>query len=103
MPTKAEYQELINNCNIVRTDDYNGAGVKGRVFTSKVNGNSVFFPAAGICRNSSVLDVGSYGYSWSASWYNLYDYAWEFNFFSGYQSISYDPRNYGHSVRAVCE
>ena len=49
MPTKAECQELINNCNVVWTDNYNGTGVVGKVFTSKINGNSVFFPAAGYC------------------------------------------------------
>ena len=44
MPTQAECQELFDNCNVVWTDDYNGTGVAGMMFTSKVNGNSVFFP-----------------------------------------------------------
>ena len=44
MPTLDEWQELYENCNVVGTDDYNGTGVKGSVFTSRVNGNSVFFP-----------------------------------------------------------
>ena len=102
MPTKAEYQELINNCNIVRTNDYNGTGVKGRVFTSKVNGKSVFFPAVGICRNSSVLDVGSYGYYWTTSWYSN-DGAWHLRFDLGSQALYNYDRYYGRSVRGVCE
>ena len=68
MPTYDEYQELLDNCNVVWTDDYNGTGVAGKVFTSKVNGNSVFLPAAGRCSGSSVGGVGSFGNYWSASW-----------------------------------
>ena len=103
MPTQTECQELLDNCDGALTDDYNGTGVTGRLFTSKVNGKSVFFPYAGFYTNVGLDGVGSNGHYWSASWDNLYDYAWEFNFFSGYQSISSDSRNYGHSVRAVCE
>ena len=103
MPTKDECQELIDNCNTMWTDDYNGTVVAGQVFTSKVNGNSVFFPAAGNCADSSVNDVGSCGHYWSASWYNsstgchLYldsDLPWLYERFERY---------YGQSIRAVCE
>ena len=102
MPTKAEYQELIDNCDAVWTDDYNGTGVAGKVFTSKVNGNSVFFPAAGYCDNSFVDGVGSYGYYWSASWYSSSD-TWYLDFGSGSQSLDYYNRYFGQSVRGVCE
>ena len=61
MPTYDECQELIDNCNVVWTDDYNGTGVKGRVFTSKVNENSVFFPAAGVLYGTGIHEVNSYG------------------------------------------
>lgn len=44
MPTRAEIKELINNCDTIWTDDYNGTGVAGQLLTSKVNGNSMFFP-----------------------------------------------------------
>ena len=102
MPTKAEYQELLDNCNVVWTNDYNGTGIKGRTFTSKVNGKSVFFPAAGNCSISSVNGVGSRGYYWSASW-NSSSYAWILYFGSGSQYLDYDYRCYGYSVRGVCE
>lgn len=102
MPTDDEFQELIDNCNVVWTDDYNGTGVKGRVFTSKTNGNLVFFPAAGSCGNSSVGSVGSDGYYWSASCYSS-SYAWRLRFYSGSRSLSYYYRYYGYSVRGVCE
>ena len=102
MPTKTECQELLDNCDAVWTDDYNGTGVAGRVFTSKNNGKSVFLPAAGYCSNSSVYYVGSYGYYWSDSWYSS-SYAWYLVFYSGYQYLNGYYRYYGFSVRGVCE
>ena len=101
MPTKAEFKELIGNCSVEKTYNYNGTGIKGRVFTSKVNGKTVFFPAAGKCDNSSVSRVGSYGYYWSASRYSSY-YAWSLNDSSGSMYLNYNEfRYYGYSVRGV--
>ena len=102
MPTKAECQELIDNCNGVWTDDYNGTGVAGRIFTSRVNGNSVFFPAAGDCYYSSVRSVGSFGNFWSASWCSP-SLAWYLCFGFGSQYLSGDSRYCGYSVRGVCK
>ena len=86
MPTQAEFQELIDKCNVVWTENYNGTGVKGRIFTSKVNGNSVFLPAAGHCTNSSVYRVGLYGYYWLAS-LSSPSLAWFLHFNSGDQGL----------------
>ena len=102
MPTKEEFQELRSKCNGVWTDDYNGTGVAGKVFTSKVNGNSVFFPAAGMCNSSSVDLVGSFGCYWSASLYSSSD-ALAFSFYSGDQVLAYLDGYYGLLVRGVCE
>ena len=102
MPTKDDWQELIDNCSVVWTDDYNGTMVRGRVFTSKVNGNSVFFPAAGNCYDSSVDYVGSSGYYLSVSWGSS-SYAWNLIFYSGNQYLSISDRYYGYSVRGVCK
>ena len=102
MPTKTEEQELLDNCDGVWTDDYNGTGVVGSVFTSKVNGNSVFFPAAGGCNNSSVKYVGSVGSYWSASW-DSSSRAWYLHLRSGFNGVGLDARYNGFSVRAVCE
>ena len=102
MPTKDEWRELIDNCNAVWTENYNGTGVSGYIFTSKVNGNSVFFPAAGYCRSSSVRFVGSDGYCWSTSWSSS-SYAWRLRFYSGTRSLGNGSRDYGFSVRGVCE
>ena len=101
MPTKDEYQELLDNCNIVWTSDYNETGVAGCIFTSKVNGNSVFFPATGRCDNSYMLDVGSQGFYWSASWYDSSD-TWGLFLDSGVKDINpFNHRYFGQSVRGV--
>ena len=102
MPTKAECQELIDNCNVTWTNDYNGTGIKGRIFTSKVNGKSVFFPAPGNCYDSFVDDVGSYGFYWSASWSSS-SYGWNLFFHYESQGLGGHDRYRGCSVRAVCE
>ena len=102
MPTQIECQELLDNCDSMWTDDYNGTGIKGDIFTSKINGNSVFFPAAGYCQNTSVNQVGSSGRCWSASWSSS-SYTWCFDFDSESQYLYYVNRYLGRSVRAVCE
>ena len=102
MPTQAECNELIDNCTSTWTDDYNGTGVAGRLFTSKVNGNSVFFPAAGYCDDSSVNYRGSYGDYWSASW-DSSSLAWYLSFLSGSANLDVEIRCCGQSVRGVCE
>ena len=102
MPTKRQFTELIGNCDVTWTNDYNGTGVAGKVFTSKINGNSVVFPAAGYCDKSYVDNVGSYGYYWSASWYDSSN-AWYLDFGSRDQDLDYYNRYFGQSVRGVCE
>ena len=104
MPSSDEFQELLNNCNIVITDDYNGTGVKGKVFTSKVNGKSIFFPTVGECYDSSINILGGYdGYYWSASWDSSTS-AWYLDFsYNGEYLKSFGTRYEGQSVRAVCE
>ena len=100
MPTDDEFQELIDNCSVVWTNDYNGTGVAGSVFTSKVNGNSVFLPAAGYCFYSSVYNVGSEGEYWSASGATLLN-AWFVSFHSGGVGVNHYYKWCGHSVRGV--
>ena len=102
MPTKAECQELIDNCDASWTDDYNGTGVIGYIFISKINGNSVFLPVTGYGYCSSVNHVGSDGYYWSAS-RDDFDYAWYLGFDSGEQGVYYNGRFFGQPVRGVCK
>ena len=65
LPTMGEFTELNNNCDSEWTDE---DGVAGRRFTSRINGNSIFFPASGYYGGTSLDSRGSYGYYWSSTW-----------------------------------
>ena len=64
MPTKAEQDELRNNCTWTWTIQN---GVNGYKVTSKTNGNSIFLPAAGSRCGTSLNGSGSGGDYWSSS------------------------------------
>ena len=97
-PTKAEWEELMNNTT---SQWVTINGVNGRCFTGS-NGNSFFLPAAGCRSYSSFGYAGSNGYFWSSSHDTDYpSFAWGFNFSSDGQSIISYGRTGGLSVRAV--
>lgn len=64
MPTFDDIKELIDNCT---SKWMTLNGVKGRKFTSKINGNSIFFPAAGNRIDDDLYDAGEYGDYWSST------------------------------------
>lgn len=101
MPTQEECKELINNCTTTWTTV---GGVYGRLFTSNINGNSLFLPAAGYRYDTSLRDAGSYGYYWSSSLYSDNpNGAWSPYFGSIHVNPDYGSgRCRGQSVRAVC-
>ena len=100
MPNQNEYRELFDNCNAMWTTNYNGTGVKGRIFTSNVNGNSVFFPASGTATDRRMDGVGKKGVYWSASLI-VAPNVWQLFFNSSTQSMSSSIGKYGCSVRGV--
>ena len=100
MPTLDDIDELLDNC----TDEWTTLnGVYGRKFTSNINGNSIFLPAAGFRWGGDLLYAGEDGDYWSSTQnpdgssgaYGLY-------FNSGY-ALWYGnfSRYYGQSVRPV--
>ena len=100
MPSPEQIQELLNNCSRQWTKRN---GVKGRLFTSKINGASLFLPAAGYRYGSNLNNAGSYGYYWlrvlNSSTPN---YAYNLYFNSG--SVAFNEIGYrinARSVRAV--
>ena len=101
MPTTDEFQELYSNC-ISESATQNG--VHGRLFISKINGNSVFFPAAGFYYCTSLNYEGVYGYYWSSS-LNSQSTACYLTFGSWYASPqgTFSIRFYGFPVRAVLD
>ena len=98
MPTVGEFQELNSNCDSEWTDE---DGVAGRRFTSRINGNSIFFPASGFRSGTGLGSHGSYGYYWSSS-LNSSAYGYYLYFSSGgVLPASGNGRFDGFSVRAV--
>ena len=63
MPTKDDMKELLDNCT---SEWMTFNGVNGRKFTSKINGNSIFLPAA--CGRGINL-----GDAWGGSWSSTLD------------------------------
>ena len=100
MPTYDECQELIDNCNVVWTKDYNRTGAAGRVFTSKVNGNSVFLPAAGVLYGTRIHDVNSYGEYWCKNFSTML-HTYSIYFHKRLCFMSPYPRYYGITIRGV--
>ena len=101
MPTKAEQDELRNNCTWTLTTQN---GVNGYKVTSKSNGNSIFLPAAGYRYVSSLLYAGSNGYYWSSSLYTGGpNDACGLGFSSDGVGWGSGGRYDGQSVRPVCQ
>ena len=66
LPTIAECKELLNNCTRQWTTQN---GVKGMRFTSKRNGNRIFFPAAGWRKGLGTYSEGQGSEYWSSTPY----------------------------------
>lgn len=102
MPTVEEIKELFENCNWRWTDDYEGMDIAGYVGVSKLNNNTIFFPAAGDFEGLTLLP-GGMGCYWTSSLikeYNEYAYSFFFNKNTSY--IGDDMYRFiGASVRAV--
>ena len=99
LPTKEEFEELIDRCTWtwITYKGVNGYKVTGP------NGNSIFLPAAGLFR-ASLYDRGTFGDYWSAtpneSYSNLACYL---GLFSGHYVADWNYRGDGLSVRPVSE
>ena len=102
MPTKAEQDELWNNCTWEwkPRNGVNGCQVTGP------NGANIFIPAAGAWDDTSIWLDGLYGYLWSST-LDIDDSDTGCNLFftSGTSSVfggaNYLSRISGHSIRAV--
>lgn len=101
MPTLAEFEELYNNC----TSEWTTLnGVKGRKFTSRINGNSIFLPAAGYRYGDDLNPVGFFGFYWSSSLNSDNPlFAYGLYFYSDRVGTNCYDRVEGQSVRPVSE
>ncbi len=99
LPTKTEMQELIDKCAWTWTtqDGHNGYKV-----TSKINGNSIFLPAAGWRIRSSSYGVGEWCGYWSSTPLDSDTQdAYDLYFLDGIYNLTWDYRLRGHCVRPV--
>ena len=101
MPTQADFDELLKNCDCKFTTQY---GVKGLKVTSrKDSSQSIFLPAAGDRLDTGLYDGGSRGYYWSSSLEkDSPNEAWQLILKSHDYYTSTDSRFVGQSVRPVC-
>ena len=99
MPTKADFQELVNNTTIKWFDDFNGSGVKGCTFTStKDTSKYIFIPASGVRRKDGFTAQNSIAFVWSSSL--VVDYSINAYYLS-FASNTPSPNDYGDNVRSV--
>ena len=120
IPTKAEWEELLNedNCTWTWTTDYKGDGsnVAGVIVTSKKVGytdKSIFLPATGIYKNGnnnagSEINATYWSKSLDTNSYNTYGFAWKLDILYNEGSlvrrqVQNEYRYYGIGVRAVRE
>ena len=101
MPTKDEFQELIDNCTWQWTTV---GGHNGYMITSEKNGNSIFLPAAGHRSDPQFDDADEWGLYWSSSpSESNSNFAYNLLFFSGNHRVDWDGRDRGKSIRPVSE
>ena len=99
MPTTAEFNELVNNCEWTWIE-YNG--VQGQKVTGP-NGNSIFLPAAGYRSNASVGDENVQGRYWAGQWANLNSMASILLFQNDTSFVRPNVRYLGCTVRPVSD
>jgi len=80
IPTKNDWEELINNTVITAVENYNGSGVNGALLTSN-NGKTLFLPLCGIAENGTMELTDTHCYYWSSTLNTSYYYrSWYFGF-----------------------
>ena len=102
MPTREQIKELFDNTTY---ETIKKCGVKGMLFKSKVNCNTLFVPFAGFVIVGNVFDVGLIGYVWSSSLSSKDVIYADFLFVASYGGavLGSDIRYVGFSVRGVLE
>ena len=98
MPTKAEFEELIDRCTWTWTS-YNG--VNGYKITGP-NGRSIFLPAAGTATELSNRGVS--GDYWSGSFHeSIQSNAYYLSFYIAARYVARNARKFGYTVRPVSD
>lgn len=106
-PTKIQFNELIDNTTYTWETNFNNSNINGMKFTA-INGNYVFFPAAGFYNNGTHDYGNNYGFYWSSTPLILSDSpiskgAYYLILFSGDTHVTFDNRYFGFSIRGVID
>jgi hypothetical protein len=102
MPSSDDFAELLANCTYLWTSL---DGVNGGLFTSKINGKSIFLPAAGSWWDKKVHEVGKSGNYWSSS-VSTYPEGTAVVLYFDDEGADIDdpaPRADGNNIRPVCK
>lgn len=97
LPTRDEMQELLDSCTWRWTtlDQH-----EGYLVTSRVNGNTIFLPAAGLGNGREIDGVDEDGNFWTAGFIGS-DRAYSLGFYRGHKAVNLSARYYGRSIRPV--
>ena len=99
MPTLEQAKELVANCDSEWTTLN---GVWGRQYTSKINGKSIFIPAAGYYAYGTYYSKGTNGFYWTSTLNDKNsERAYDLFLASGSTGTSANFRYYGAGVRPV--
>ena len=98
MPTEDDFQELYDNCDWTRKTVN---GVNGYLVTSKINGNSFFFPCSGYGDGTSWNDRGSNGLYWASTLYSAAGGRYLYFYSGGVNPQDSSSRFNGFAVRPV--
>ena len=99
IPTKEEFEELIDKCNWTRSTDNGKTGYK----ITGHNGKTIFLPAGDVYRGTTLNSVGEFGCYWSASVVYYIDAAYDMLFDTESSVVCPCYRYDGLSVRPVSE
>lgn len=108
VPTYAEMRALLDVTSVTSTWTTQN-GIKGRKFTDRTTGNSIFIPASGSRRynDASLVDRGAYGYCWTSKAYDdnaaIEEDAYVLLFGSSGASWLGCGRSSGRSIRPVAK
>jgi len=98
IPTKEQFQELIDNTTNIRIYDFEN-GISGRKFIAN-NGNYIYFPYGGRWNGKNYEFKSEIGLYWSSTPYSN-NKAYYFSSDSSSISINNNYRYYGYSIRGV--
>lgn len=104
IPSKSDYEELINNTDITVVNEYKGTPAIGWLFTSKTNGKELFMPSTGYIAGSTLICEGVTDTSigWTADLGDQYPYtSYVFGYVTDHSIVASGDRSMGMPVRAI--